>query len=119
MYGSGMNGSMFTSNLANFGNQHSVRKPANLVCGRERGVEYSKGVDNNSSFHLSELESRLDRGSACSLMSTSKNALLIGEPSLPLSLNFSPKPQRPVLSISRTSTGVLFSCVCMCDCAAS
>ncbi|KAG0565228.1 hypothetical protein KC19_8G175000 [Ceratodon purpureus] len=100
----GMNGSMFPSDLSNFANQHSARKPTNLVCGRERGVEYSKIVHSNSSVHQAELESRLDRASSCSLMSSSKNALLMGEPSLPLSLNFSPKPQRPVVSITRTST---------------
>ena len=101
-----MNGTMPVSDLVDSGRQRLYRESANLVCGPERGVEHSNCVQDGCSVMQSQLESRLDRGSPCSLMSTSKHALLMREPSLPLSLNFSPKPQRPVVSNSRTSTGV-------------
>jgi hypothetical protein len=106
MYTSGMNGTMLANDLAN-SSQHLYRKSANLMVGRARGMEHTKCVPDGSCVLRSHLESRLDSRSSCSLMSTSKHALLTSEPSLPFSLNFSPKQQRPVVSISRTSTGVL------------
>lgn len=106
---SGMNGTTLGSDPTNSASRHLYRKSADTLVGRDRGVEESKGTEDGCSVLVSQLESRLDRGSACSLMSTSKHGLSMGEPSLPFSLNFSPKPQRPVVSISRTSTGVLSS----------
>lgn len=109
MYASGINGSMFTSDFANSASQHLYRNSGNVVCGLERGVELSKGLQDGCSVLQSQLESRLDRGSSCSLMSTSKHHTLMSESSLPFSLNFSPKSQRAVVPISRTSTGTVSS----------
>ena len=65
--------------------QPNKRRSVNVACGREGGVEYSNGLHNNvTSVHQSELESRLDTGSSCSLKSTPENALLIDESSLGL-----------------------------------
>ncbi|KAG0565240.1 hypothetical protein KC19_8G175300 [Ceratodon purpureus] len=100
----GINDMTLTSDSTNSVSQHLYRKSTDTLCGRDRGVEHNKVTQDGPSVLHSQLESRLDRGSACSLMSASKHALSMGEPSLPFSLNFSSKPQRPLVSISRTST---------------
>ena len=106
MHASGLNGAMLASDLGDSASQRLYRESANLMSGRARGVEHSYCIQDGCSFLQPQFESRLDRGSPCSVMSTSKHALFMGEPNLPLSLNFSPQPQRPVVSISKTSTGV-------------
>lgn len=103
MCGSGVNGVILASDLTS---EQSVRKCANLVRGGESGVEYMRGIEDYKSVQQLQLESRLDRGSMYSPMSASTHVLSLGEPALPLTLNFSPKPQRAVVSSCRTSTGV-------------
>lgn len=102
---SGLNGVVYAADLANSMSRQRARKSQNLVCSREPALDYCQGIQNGWNIQQSQLESRLDTVSASSLTSTSKHSLSTGEPSLPLTLNFSPKPHRPVVPASRTSTG--------------
>lgn len=106
MCGSGVNGVILAGELVS---EQSLRKSANLVRGVEGVGEYMRGVEDISSVQQLQLEPGLDRGSMSSLVSASKHVLSMGEPALPLTLNFSPKPQRAVVSSCRTSTGALSS----------
>ncbi|XP_024356734.1 uncharacterized protein [Physcomitrium patens] len=102
----GLNGVVYAADLANSMSRQRARKSQNLVCSREPALDYCQGIQNGWNIQQSQLESRLDTVSASSLTSTSKHSLSTGEPSLPLTLNFSPKPHRPVVPASRTSTGI-------------
>lgn len=104
MCGAGVNGVILAGELVS---EHNLRKSPNLVRGVEGVGEYMRSVEDTSSVQQLQLEPGLNRGSMSSLVPASKHGLSMGEPALPLTLNFSPKPQRAVVSSCRTSTGVL------------
>lgn len=72
--------------------------------GIETILESSQGACDGSSIWQPPLTSRLYTVSAYSPMPTLNQTLSVGEPSLPLTLNFSPKAPLPLQVVSPKAT---------------